>query len=102
MSKEFDSIQHAGNIQLNALTTNLPPFGAVLQTIVAEGTDYTKKAMDKRTAFVEKLLGAKSLDTMIQIHPNMPRRRTPTSPRRRQKWANSIPTSPRHASNRLN
>ena len=67
MTKEVDSTQHAGNIQLNALTTNLPPFGTILQTIVAEGTDYTKKAMDMRTAFVEKLLGAKSLDTVIQI-----------------------------------
>ena len=67
MTKEVDSIQHAGNVQLNAVTTNLPSFGTILQTIVAEGTDYTKKAMDKRTAFVEKLLGAKSLDTVIQI-----------------------------------
>jgi hypothetical protein len=67
MTKEFDSIQHAGNEQLNALTTNLPSFGTILQTIVAEGTDHTKKSMDKRTAFVEKLLGAKSLETVIQI-----------------------------------
>src|SRR5580704_17989027 len=32
----------------------------------------------------------------------MPRRRTPPSSRRRLKWANSIPTSPRQPSSRLN
>jgi hypothetical protein len=40
-------------------------FGTILQTIVTEGTDYAKKSMDKRTAFVE--IGAKSLETVIQI-----------------------------------
>ena len=67
MSKEFDSIQPAGNVQLNAVTTKLPSFGTLLEAIFAEGTDYMKKSVDKRTAFVEKLLGAKSLDTVIQI-----------------------------------
>ena len=67
MTKEFDSIQHAGNEQLNAVTTKLPSFGTILEAIFTEGTDYTKKSMDMRTAFVEKLLGAKSLDTVIQI-----------------------------------
>src|ERR1700720_1104592 len=67
MTKEVDSIQNAGNVQLNAMTTKLPSFGTILQTIFAEGTDYTKKSVDTRLAFVEKLLGAKSLDTVIQI-----------------------------------
>ena len=67
MTKEFDSIQHAGSVQLNGVTTSLSSFGTILQTIVTEGTDYAKKSMDKRTAFVEKLLGAKSLETVIQI-----------------------------------
>ena len=48
------------------VTTSFP-FGTILQTIVTEGTDYAKKSMDKRTAFVEELLGAKSLETVIRI-----------------------------------
>jgi hypothetical protein len=56
MTKEFDSIQHAVNVQLNAVTTKLPPFGTLLQAIFAEGADYTKKSVDTRMAFVEKLL----------------------------------------------
>src|ERR1700730_8744312 len=67
MTKEFDSIQHAGGVQLNAVTTKLPSFGTIVEAIFAEGTDYMKKSVDKRMAFVEKLLGAKSLGTVIQI-----------------------------------
>ncbi len=70
MTKKFDSIQDAGSVQLNGVATSLSSFGTILQTIVTEGTDYAKKSMDKRTAFVEKLLGAlgaKSLETVIQI-----------------------------------
>src|ERR1700730_11339388 len=67
MTKDSDSIQQAGNVQLNALTTNLPSFGTIVEAIFAEGTDYMKKSVDTRLGFVEKLLGAKSLDTVIQI-----------------------------------
>jgi hypothetical protein len=67
MTKQFDSIQDAGSVQLNGVATSLSSFGTILQTIVTEGTDYAKKSMDKRTAFVEKLLGARSLETVIQI-----------------------------------
>jgi hypothetical protein len=37
------------------------------QAICAEGADYTKKSVETRLALVEKLLGAKSLETVIQI-----------------------------------
>ena len=68
MSKDYsDSIQHAGNVELNAVTTKLPSFGTIVEAIFAEGTDYMKKSVETRMAFVEKLLGAKSLDTVIQI-----------------------------------
>ena len=50
MTIEFDSIQHAADVQLNAVAATLPFFGAILQAIVAEGTDYTKKSMDKHKA----------------------------------------------------
>ena len=67
MTNDFDSIQHAGNLQLNAVTTKLPSFGRILEEILTERTDYTKKLADTRLVFVEQLLGAKSLDTVIQI-----------------------------------
>jgi hypothetical protein len=67
MTKDFDNLQHAGNAQLDAVTMEAASFTTILQAIFAEGTDYTKKSVETRLAFVEKLLGAKSLDTMIQI-----------------------------------
>ena len=67
MSKDFESIQHDENAQLNAVTTKLPSFGTIVESIFSEGTEYTKKSVDARMAFVEKLLGAKSLDAVIQI-----------------------------------
>ena len=60
MTKESNSIQDAGNGQLNDFTTTL-------QAIFAEGADYTKKSVESRLALGEKLLGAKSFDTVIQI-----------------------------------
>jgi hypothetical protein len=67
MNKDFDSIQRAGNVELNAVTTKLPSFGTIVEEIFAEAAKYTKKSVDTRLAFVEQLVGAKSLDTVIQI-----------------------------------
>jgi phasin family protein len=38
-----------------------------LQEIASESTDYSKKAFADSSAVVEKLLGAKSVETAIQI-----------------------------------
>ena len=64
MTKESNSIQDAGNGQLNEMTLD---FTKTLQAIFAEGADYTKKSVESRLAVVEKLLGCKSLETVIQI-----------------------------------
>jgi hypothetical protein len=60
MTKDFDNIQDAGKGQLDDFTT-------ILQAIFAEGADYTKKLVETRLALGEKLLGAKSFETVIQI-----------------------------------
>jgi hypothetical protein len=67
MTKDFDVIEHAGNGQLNGVARTLSSFSTVLQSIFTEGADYTKKSVESRLAVVEKLLGAKSLETVIQI-----------------------------------
>ena len=67
MTKDLDVIEHAGNGQLNGVTMDLSSFSTVLHAIFAEGADYTKKSVESRLAVVEKLLGAKSLDAVIQI-----------------------------------
>ena len=67
VTKDFDVIEHAGNGQLNGVTTDLSSFTTILQAIFAEGADYTKKLVETRLALGEKLVGAKSFDTVIQI-----------------------------------
>ena len=60
---EVPDYSQAGKAQLDATTAAT----TILQAIVAEATEYSKKSIDDRLAFVEKLLGAKSFDTVIQI-----------------------------------
>jgi hypothetical protein len=65
VAKDFDVIEPAGNGHLNGM--DLSSFSTTLQAIFAEGADYTKKSVESRLAVVEKLLGCKSLETVIQI-----------------------------------
>ncbi|MDQ6867526.1 MAG: phasin family protein [Pseudomonadota bacterium] len=67
MTKDFDSTQPAGNGHLNGATMDFSSFSTTLQAIFTEGADYTKKSVEGRMAVVEKLLGCKSLETVIQI-----------------------------------
>ena len=67
MTMNSDNIKHAENGQPDAVTMGLASYTTIFQAIVAEGTDYTKKAVETRLALVEKLVGAKSLETVIQI-----------------------------------
>ena len=78
---KIDGIVKADNVIENArmpdMTTNIVPFKAFtaqnaefnsnILAIVTETTNYSKKYLDNSLAFVEKLLGAKSFDTVIQI-----------------------------------
>ena len=67
MTTGLDNIQHAGNGHLNGVTMDFASFSTTLQAIFTEGADYTKKSVESRLALVEKLLGCKSLETVIQI-----------------------------------
>jgi hypothetical protein len=67
MTKDSDYLRNSDKAQSDtfamldsAVTTNM-------LAIVAEATDYSKKSLDDRLVFVEKLLGAKSFDSAIQI-----------------------------------
>ena len=67
MTKERDTVQDTRNGQLNGVTADFASFTTTLQAIFTEGADYTKKSVESRLALGEKLLGAKSFDTVIQI-----------------------------------
>ncbi len=66
MTNNFDEFQKFGKEQLEAASTAAASFAKGLQTIAAETTDYSKMSFETNSAYVEKLLGAKSLDAAIQ------------------------------------
>ncbi len=67
MAYEFEDIQKYGKEQFGAAAEATTSFTKTLQTIATETADYSKKSIEANSAFMEKLLGAKSYDTAIQI-----------------------------------
>jgi phasin family protein len=67
MSSNFDEFQKFGKEQLETASSVAASLAKGFQTIAAETTDYSKKSIESNSAYVEKLLGAKSLDNAIQI-----------------------------------
>ena len=65
VTKGVDNQQDTGSGQLNGV--DFGSFTTTLQAIFTEGADYTKKSVENRLALGEKLLGAKSFETVIQI-----------------------------------
>jgi phasin family protein len=67
MFTNLEEMQKFGKQQFEAATAATTTFSKGLQEIAAETTDYSKKAIAANTTVVEKLLGAKSIETAIQI-----------------------------------
>jgi hypothetical protein len=63
----FEDFQKFSRDQLEALTTASSTWSKGLQDIAAESTDYSKKAFAAGTTMFEKLLGARSVESAIQI-----------------------------------
>ena len=63
----FEDFQKFSKQQLEAVTAATTTFSKGLQELAAESTDYSKKAFAASSAVVEKLLGAKSVESAIQI-----------------------------------
>jgi hypothetical protein len=80
MNKDFSNIQHAVNVQLDAVTPEAFSVTTIVQTIVSEATDYAKKSLDASRVFVENLVSAKSLHTVTSPRQASSRldRRSPT------------------------
>ena len=67
MANEFEDIQNYGKEQFGAAAGATTNFAKTLQTIATETADYSKKSLESGSAFMEKLLGAKSYESAIQI-----------------------------------
>ena len=63
----FDDFQKFSKDQFEAFTAASATLSKGLQDIAAESTDYSKKTFAASTAMFEKLLGARSVESAIQI-----------------------------------
>jgi hypothetical protein len=64
---EIANFQEIGKEQLNSATTSPTFLVTGFQAITAETIEYSKKSLENGSAFVEKLLGAKSFQSAIHI-----------------------------------
>jgi membrane protein involved in colicin uptake len=65
--KEIANFQELGIAPLESTTSAVTALAARFETIAAETIDYSKKSLQNGSAFVEKLLGAKSFESAIHI-----------------------------------
>jgi hypothetical protein len=64
---KFEDFQKFSKQQIETVNAVASTMTKGLQEIAAESTDYSKKAFAANSAVIEKLLGAKSVETAIQI-----------------------------------
>ncbi|HXW69925.1 MAG TPA: phasin family protein [Methylocella sp.] len=67
MATEFEDVQKYGKEQFDAAAAATTSFTKTLQAIATETADFSKKSFEANTAFLEKLLGVKSLESAIQL-----------------------------------
>lgn len=63
----FEDFQNLSKQQVEAATAFAATFSKGMQEIAAESAEYSKHAMTAGAEAVEKLLGAKSVETAVQI-----------------------------------
>ena len=67
MSNSFEDIQRVRDTQVKSVVLTYQSLAKSLQLIAAETNAYSNNAVDTWTSFLERLLGAKSLDLVIQL-----------------------------------
>jgi hypothetical protein len=67
MANNLDDFQRFRKEQLEVVTTLVPSYVKSFQTIATETAEYSKKSLEDGAAFFEKLRGAKSFESAIQI-----------------------------------
>jgi len=63
----FEEFQNFSKQQLDVVNSATASVAKGLQEIAAESSDYSKKAFASSSAAVEKLFGARSVETAVQI-----------------------------------
>lgn len=100
MTSNLDEVQKFGKEQLAAASSLTASFAKGFQGVAAEATEFSKKSIEANSAYIERLMGAKSLDDAVQFSPNMRSPLTRGWSRSSPSSVNSMPISPRKASGR--
>lgn len=67
MANTIEDFQKFGKSQFETAAASSQGVVKAFQAIAAETTDFSKKSFENGSAFLEKLLGAKSLESAIQL-----------------------------------
>jgi hypothetical protein len=67
MADKLEEFQNFGREQLEAASLVSASFAKRWQSIAAETTEYSKKALENHAALLEKLFAAKSFENAMQI-----------------------------------
>jgi hypothetical protein len=67
MIKNFDDMQKMSKDSMDATMKSFGALSKASQAIATEFADYSKRSFEDGSKFLEKLLGAKSLDKAIEI-----------------------------------
>jgi hypothetical protein len=67
MSYRFNDFQSFGKEHIEMVSTASSSIANSWQTIASESSEYSKKSFENSSSFFEKLLGAKSFESAIQI-----------------------------------
>jgi phasin family protein len=67
MFKNMEDLQKYSKEQMESASAATAAVTKGVQQIAAEASEFSKKSIETSSAFVEKLLGAKSLDSAVQI-----------------------------------
>lgn len=67
MATGYDDVQKLIKDNMDSAMKSADVVSKGLQAIAAEATDYSKKSVEDGSRFFEKILGAKSLDVVIEV-----------------------------------
>jgi hypothetical protein len=64
---QFDTFQKFGKDSMDAAMTSFGAFSRGVQSAAVEAADYAKRSFEQSSQVVEKLAGARTLDTAVEI-----------------------------------
>lgn len=67
MANNFEQVQKAGKDQMEQFSSSAASVARGFQAIATETTDYSKRSLESTSSYIEKLFGARSVDTAIQV-----------------------------------